>query len=113
VKVYNGPEPDGTASVVSVHATFHPTFGIKAGDPVIFLSRGRETGAGNDIFDFGDGTPKVEVPSNISADYHVPNGYGMVSHHYKKPGNYIVRVERKDDKTGYTGVQHLHVIVEP
>jgi len=36
----------------------------------------------------------------------------MVTHHFQKPGNYIVKIERKDEETGYTAVQHLHVVVE-
>jgi hypothetical protein len=36
----------------------------------------------------------------------------MVVHHFKMPGNYIVRVETKDEDTGYTGVEHLHIVVE-
>ena len=113
VKVHAGAAPDGTASVVRVHAAYSPTFGIKPGDPVVFRSRGFETPAGADIFDFGDGTPKVPVPSNIDSAQQAANGYGMVTHHYQKPGHYLVRVERRDQEKGWLAVQHLHVVVEP
>ncbi len=113
VRVYTGTAADGTAAVVGVHATYAPTFGLKPGDPVVFRSRARETGTGLDSFDFGDGTPKVPVPSNIDSAQHAANGYGMVIHHYQKAGHYLVRVERRDEPTGALAVQHLHVIVEP
>jgi murein DD-endopeptidase MepM/ murein hydrolase activator NlpD len=113
VRVYAGANKDGTSSVVRVHAAYYPTFGIKPGDPVIFRSRAfLPYAGGNDILDFGDGTPKVSVPSNIDMAQHAANGYGMVIHHFRKPGHYIVRVERRDEQTGYVAVQHLHVEVE-
>ena len=111
VRVYPGAKEDGTATIVGVHVSFYPTFGIKPGDPVIFLSRGRNTGGGDDMYDFGDGTPVIPVPTNISQEYHAANGYGMVTHHYKKPGDYIVKVQRTDEKTGFVAVQRLHVVV--
>ena len=115
VEVYAGTAPNGTASVVRVHATYFPTFGIRPGDPVIFRSRGRYVtrAGGVDLFDFGDGTPKVPVPSNIDSAEHAANGYGMVAHHYQKPGHYLVRVERRDEGTGAIALQHLHIVVEP
>ena len=98
-----------------VHAAYYPTFNIKPGDPVLFRSRGFDfpEEGGVDIYDFGDGSPKIEVPSNIDPSQHAANGYGTIIHHYKKPGNYIVRVDRVDEKTGNTASQHLHVIVNP
>ncbi|MEN8229834.1 MAG: PKD domain-containing protein [Bacteroidota bacterium] len=102
-------------SIPRVHAVHHPTNGIKAGDPVIFTSRGFQAQplGGKDIYDFGDGSPEVSVPSNIDNDKHAANGYGMVVHHFKEPGHYIVKVERKDEETGYVAMHHLHVVVVP
>ncbi len=112
IQVYSGAAPDGTADIVDVHAAFYPTFGIKPGDPVIFLSRAfRIKPGGVDKYDFGDGTPVISVPSNIDEAQHAANGYGMVTHHFSKPGHYIVKVERTDEETGYVAVQHLHVEV--
>lgn len=111
---------EGTDRVIAnslprVHVAYYPTFDIRPGDPIIFRSRGfglpKEGGV--DIYDFGDGSPKVEVPSNINSDQHAANGYGTIVHHYKEPGDYIVRVDRIDDKTGNMGSQHLHIIVNP
>ena len=112
VRVYAGAKADGSASVVGVHAAYAPTFGIKPGDPVQFLSRGFHTGPGKDVYDFGDGSPPVAVPSNIDSAQHAANGYGMVIHHFRRPGQYIVKVQRTDDATGEIAMQHLRVIVE-
>ena len=118
VNIYPKAQTDTTEiiahSIPELHTVYHPTFGIKPGDPVIFRSRGfhiKQSG-GNDIYDFGDGSPKVSNPSNIDKDQHATNGYGMVIHHYQKPGHYIVRVERIDEETGYEAVQHLHVVID-
>lgn len=73
--------------------------------------RSSEAG-GDDIYDFGDGSPKVKVPSNIDSDYHAANGYGTIVHHYQKAGDYILRVDRIDSKTGYSGTQNLHIVVK-
>ena len=113
VWVYAGAKPDGTVSLAWVHATYAPTFGIRPGDPVVFRSRGLYFPPGADTFDFGDGTPPVPVPSNIDSAQHAANGYGMVTHHYQKPGLYLVRVTRRDATTGWEAAQHLRVLVGP
>ena len=66
-----------------------------------------------DLYDFGDGTPEVAVPSNVDAAMHAANGYGMVVHHYRQPGRYLVRVVRRDESTGWTATQHVEVVIEP
>lgn len=119
VDVYSVAQADSDKVIARsnprVHAAYYPTFNIKPGDPVLFRSRGFDfpEEGGVDIYDFGDGSPKIEVPSNIDPSQHAANGYGTIIHHYKKPGNYIVRVDRVDEKTGNTASQHLHVIVNP
>ena len=96
-----------------VHATYAPTFGIKPGDPVVFRSRAFNFPSGADTFDFGDGTPAVTAASNVDSAEHAANGYGMVIHHYQKPGVYLVRVTRQNPANGWTATQHLRVQVEP
>jgi hypothetical protein len=113
VRVYAGRLADGTASVVRVHAAYAPTVGLKVGDPVTFRARAFGTGPGVDVFDFGDGSPPASVPSNLDSAQHAPNGYGMVVHHYRKAGQYIVKVQRKDDVTGDVAMQHLFVTISP
>jgi hypothetical protein len=94
----------------SIHAVYSPTFGIKADDPVTFLVRTFGTFEGKEIWDFGDGSPKVEVRSDGNANKHAKDGYAKTVHHYKKPGHYVVRVERTNER-GYTAVGHVHVRV--
>src|SRR5262249_14878233 len=45
----------------SIHAVYHPTVGIKPGEPVTFLVRTFRTTDGKETWDFGDGSPKVIV----------------------------------------------------
>lgn len=101
-------------SIPGVHVAYYPTHDIYPGDPVIFQSRGRglKEPGGVDVYDFGDGSPKVEVPSNIEMEHHAANGYGTGIHHFPEPGHYIVRVDRTDPQTGYTGSQHVIVTVK-
>ena len=100
-------------SIPGVHVAYYPTRDIYPGDPVIFISRGRglKQPGGVDVYDFGDGSPKIELPTNLSDEQHAPNGYGTIVHHFSRPGHYIVRVDRTDPNSGYTGSQHLHITV--
>ena len=41
---------------------------------------------------------------------HAKDGYAVTTHCFKKPGHYIVRVERTN-RDGVTAVGHLHVRV--
>lgn len=109
----------------AIHATYHPTLNIKAGDPVSFYVRTFQTEHGEEVWDFGDGSPKVTTKSSIPK---VPEGerrpyttkgydyrrgdYAKTVHTYSEPGNYLVRVERRDEN-GYPGIAYLHVEVEP
>lgn len=100
-------------TIMWLHVAFYPTFGIKPGDPVVFRSRGLiQWKMSEDIYDFGDGTPKVKVPSNIDIEPHAAIGYGTVIHHYKKPGDYIVRVERRDTESDWKAIEQLHITVK-
>ena len=65
---------------------------------------------GRETWDFGDGSPKVEVQSDGNAVKLARDGYARTAHAYKKAGHYLVRVERTD-RRGYTAVAHLHVRV--
>jgi murein DD-endopeptidase MepM/ murein hydrolase activator NlpD len=96
----------------TIHPSYAPTFDIHPGDPVTFKVRTFRTQAGKETWDFGDGTPAVEVRSDGNANPLDPDGYAVTVHRFSKPGHYIVRVER----TGHTGAKaigHLQVrIVE-
>ncbi len=94
----------------SIHAAYAPTFGIKAGDPVTFLVRTFGTTDGKETWDFGDGSPKVEVRSDGNVVKLAKDGYARTVHTFKKPGHYLVRVERTD-RRGFSAVAHVHVRV--
>lgn len=95
---------------VRLHPAYHPTLGLRPGDPVTFLVRAFHTTEGGEAWDFGDGTPQVTVRSDGNVDRYAPDGYARVVHSYDNPGDYLVRVQRTDDR-GVTGIAHLHVPV--
>jgi murein DD-endopeptidase MepM/ murein hydrolase activator NlpD len=77
----------------TIHASYAPTFGIRPGDPVIFKVRTFRDTAGGETWDFGDGTPAVNVKSDANIDHMAAAGYAETHHTYKKPGLYLVSVE--------------------
>jgi len=101
--------PDKNNPPPTINATYYPTFNIKPGDPVRFEVCTYRTDTGNEIWDFGDGTPPVKVKS-------VGEGktleFAKTTNRFAKPGHYIVRVERSD-KYGYKAIAHLHIEVIP
>jgi murein DD-endopeptidase MepM/ murein hydrolase activator NlpD len=94
----------------SIHAAYSPTTGIKPGDAVTFLVRTFRTQEGKETWDFGDGSPKVEVRSDGNAVMLAKDGYARTLHKYEKTGHYLVRVERTNAR-GETAVARLHVRV--
>jgi murein DD-endopeptidase MepM/ murein hydrolase activator NlpD len=94
----------------SIHAAYAPTFGLRPGDPVTFLVRTFRTTDGHETWDFGDGSPKVEVRSDGNVVPLAKEGYTRTVHRYEKPGHYLVRVERTD-RHGFTAVAHVQVRV--
>jgi murein DD-endopeptidase MepM/ murein hydrolase activator NlpD len=97
----------------TIHASYHPTTGLKAGDPVTFKVRTFRVGrdGGHESWDFGDGTPAVAVQSDGNARQLDPDGYAVHSHRFEKPGDYLVRVERAA-RNGLKATARLHVRVE-
>ena len=93
-----------------LHPAYFPTMGIRPGDPVTFLVRAFYTTEGHETWDFGDGTPPVQVRSDGNVERYAPDGYARTVHCYDNPGDYLVRVERTDEQ-GVTGIAHLHVPV--
>ena len=96
--------------IPTIHPNFYPTTGIHPGDPVTFKVRTFNTTAGKEVWDFGDGSPKVEVQSDGNAVKLAPDGYAVTTHRFKKSGDYVVRVNRANE-FGVTAVGHLHVHV--
>jgi hypothetical protein len=94
----------------TIHASYAPTFHIKAGDPVTFKVRTFFTEAVGETWDFGDGSPPVTVRSDANAEPHAPNGYAETVHRYAKPGHYLVRVEHPGHEGAkITARLHIHV----
>jgi murein DD-endopeptidase MepM/ murein hydrolase activator NlpD len=85
-----------------LNANYAPTFGIQPGDPVTFKVRTWNSKEGKETWDFGDGSPRVDVRSE--------DNYATTVHRYQKPGHYLVRVERSCEK-GMKGMTHLQVRV--
>jgi len=97
--------------VPSIHPNYYPTSGLRPGDPITFKVRTFNTTAGQEVWDFGDGSAKVEVQSDGNAVKLAPDGYAVTTHRYEKPGDYVARVTRSDEH-GIAAVGHLHVRVE-
>lgn len=94
----------------SIHAVYYPTFGIKPGDPVTFKVRTFRTTDGKEKWDFGDGSPNVEVQSDGNVVPLAKDGYARTSHTFAKAGHYVVRVERTNSR-GESAIAHLQVRV--
>jgi len=94
----------------SIHANYAPTFGIKPGDPVTFKVRTFRTTDGSESWDFGDGSPRVEVKSDGNVKPLAKDGYAETVHRFENPGHYIVRVERTNAR-GHSAIGHVHVRV--
>ncbi len=94
----------------SIHANYYPTFGLQPGDPITFQVRTFRTTDGKETWDFGDGSPKVEVQSDGNVVPLAKDGYARTVHRYERAGHYLVRVERTN-RDGYTAVAHLPVRV--
>ncbi|MEW6237410.1 MAG: PKD domain-containing protein [Candidatus Omnitrophota bacterium] len=86
----------------SIHAAYYPTFGIKAGGVVYFKARTFRVDGGKEQWDFGDGT---------SGETCSQDEFATISHHYNKPGLYIVTV-RRDSANGTSAAAQLKVMVE-
>jgi hypothetical protein len=90
----------------TIHAAFHPTLGIRAGQEVTFKVRTFGTTEGEERWDFGDGTPAVAVRSDGNVKQLAKDGYAITTHSFARPGDYVVRVDRT------TAVAHLWVHVD-
>jgi murein DD-endopeptidase MepM/ murein hydrolase activator NlpD len=109
--VVNVVDPKNPAKLPpSIHAAYVPTFGIQPGDAVTFAVRSFRTTEGKETWDFGDGSPKVEVQSDGNVVPLAKDGYARTVHRFNKAGHYVVRVERTILR-GETAIAHLQVRV--
>jgi hypothetical protein len=94
----------------AMHVVYEPTLDIRVGDEVTFKARMAGATQGEETWDFGDASPNISTASNRSAGSHAPDGYAVITHRYERPGDYLVRVERKNQR-GWPAVGYVHVPV--
>jgi len=105
VQVHDPEHPDVTPP--TIHPAYFPTQNLRPGQPITFKVRSFGTQQGEEVWDFGDGTPSVRVRSDGNAKVHAPDGYAVTTHQYSRPGQYLVRVERVG--ADYPAIGHLLV----
>lgn len=108
VRVFDRKEPD--VQPPRLHATFFPNFDLKPGQPITFKVRAFYNTHGEEIWDFGDGSPDVRTKSDGNIDQRAKDGYAILTHSYSKPGDYLVHVRRPNEK-GHHSEDRLHVRV--
>jgi murein DD-endopeptidase MepM/ murein hydrolase activator NlpD len=108
VQVYDRKHPERTIPVMQ--PAYHPTLNIKPGDSVTFLVRTFNTDSDNEIWDFGDGSPKVIVKSYVDPVNNTTGKFAETVHSFATPGHYIVSVERSND-SGIKAISRLHIEV--
>ncbi|MCZ6904770.1 MAG: PKD domain-containing protein, partial [Acidobacteria bacterium] len=104
------PDPDTERVPPTIHPAFHPTTNLRPGDPVTFKVRTFRTTAGKEKWDFGDGSPPVMVKSDGNVETHAKDGYAVTTHSFEESGDYLVSVERTNER-GETAVARLLVRV--
>jgi murein DD-endopeptidase MepM/ murein hydrolase activator NlpD len=110
VQVLDKAHPD--LLTPSIQAAYAPSLGIKAGEPVAFKVRSFRTTHGEETWNFGDGTAPVTVKSDGCVKTLAKDGFAVTEHRFAKPGDYIVRVERANER-GEKAVGHLWLTVGP
>ena len=110
VKVFERDENGNTIDPPRVHATFHPTFEPRAGQPITFKARSFNTTHGEETWSFGDGSDEQHTKSDGNVEQRAKDGYAVIEHTYEKPGDYLVHVWRTDER-GAHAEDRLHVRV--
>lgn len=95
----------------AIHPSFSPTMHLKPGDNITFKVRTFRD-HGGETWNFGDGTPAVNVESDGNAKALAKDGYAITQHAFAKPGDYIVNVQHTNDR-GEHALAHLWVRIEP
>ena len=110
IQVYDRGVQEQT--IPAIQPVYYPSLDIKPGDPVTFLVRTFNTAVGNEVWDFGDGSPPVSVKSEtVDRQNFIKGKFAETVHSFSEPGHYIVSVERSDEM-GLKAVAHLHVVVK-
>ena len=103
-------QQDESSLAPTIHASYWPTLDVRAGQTVTFLVRTCRTTHGQETWDFGDGSKPVTVKSDGCAIEKARDGYARTQHVFRKPGDYLVKVERANGR-GETATTHLWVPV--
>ncbi len=111
VQIFDRDEPESLPP--SIHAAYWPTQDLKVGQEITFAVRSFRIDKtdGREQWDFGDGSPAVEVQSDGNAVKLAKDGYALTTHKYEKAGHYLVRVQRTNAR-GETAIGHVHVRIE-
>lgn len=96
----------------TIHACHWPTEDLKPGDEVTFKVRTFQVRPteGRERWDFGDGSPPMEVQSDGNGRTLAKDGYAITTHRFARPGRYFVSVQRRNDR-GETATGRLQVVV--
>lgn len=97
VNVFKRSKDGEAVAPPRVHATYHPTFNVRTGKPVVFKVRAFDTTHGNETWNFGDGSPTVVTKSDGNEVQLAPDGYAVVEHTYIEAGDYLVHVFRVNE----------------
>ena len=109
VQVINRADPENVPP--TIQAAYAPSLNLKAGQVATFKVRTFRTTHGEERWDFGDGSPTVTVKSDGAVKKLAKDGFAITEHRFAKPGNYLVRVERSNER-GEPAITHLWVPVE-
>lgn len=93
-----------------IHAAYFPSQHILPNQEVTFVVRTSETIPSGETWDFGDGSPSVQVRSDASTGT-LDHEYAVTTHAFARPGDYLVRAEHTT-QTGAVITARLHVRVE-
>lgn len=85
VQVLDKEHPDKVPQ--GLHAAYAPTFNLRPGTEITFLCRSFGPFVGSETWDFGDGSPAVQVKSDGNAKSLAKDGYAKTTHRYAGPGN--------------------------
>ncbi len=96
----------------SVHVVYHPSLENYVGQEISFKARTFGTQAGEERWDFGDGSPVRTTKSDGNQKPLAPDGYVELKHSYEKPGVYVVSVERTNEH-GVRSVGRVWLEVKP
>jgi len=94
-----------------LHLSHHPTLNLRPGTEITFKGRSFYFTHGEELWDFGDGSPKIRTKSDGNVLQRARDGYVIVKHRYAKPGHYLVHVTRSD-KNGNPAEDRLHIHIE-